>query len=169
MLQSLFLTVSHVERDGSKDYARRNLSFPNVNESRVFLRCASNHRIEVTPRFGMDHNDPRARKRLVLWPILIDKLNPISIVLLLNLLPRQFLFHDRSLTRLFGKRTHRLTTEESPLQIQLRKRVIAKHLGLSDVPSKHIDTGMARLLLNRSFGSPSNRRGGGKAGPKRVA
>ena len=35
-----------------------------------------------------------------------------------------------------------------PLQIQLRKRVIPKHLCLSDVPSKYIDTGMARLLLN---------------------
>ena len=35
-----------------------------------------------------------------------------------------------------------------PLQIQLRKRVVPKHLRLSDVPSKHIDTGMARLLLN---------------------
>ena len=56
-----------------------------------------------------------------------------------------------------------------PLQIQLRKRVVPKHLCLSDVASKHIDAGMARLLLNRPFGSPGNRRGGGKAGPKRVA
>ena len=35
-----------------------------------------------------------------------------------------------------------------PLQIQLRKGVIPKHLRLSDVPSKYIDTRMARLLLN---------------------
>src|SRR5512135_3470890 len=55
-----------------------------------------------------------------------------------------------------------------PLQIQLRKRVIPKHLCLSDVSSKYADTGMARLLLDRPFGSPSNRRGGGKAGPERV-
>jgi hypothetical protein len=56
-----------------------------------------------------------------------------------------------------------------PLQIQLRKRVIPKHRRLSDVPPKHIDAGMARLLLDRPLGSPSNRRGGGKARPKRVA
>ena len=54
-------------------------------------------------------------------------------------------------------------------RVRYRKGVIPKHLCLSDAPSKHIYTGMARLLLDRPFGSPGNRRGGGKAGPKRVA
>ena len=76
------------------------MSFPNVNESRVLLRCASNHRIEVTPRFGMNHNDPKPRKGLVLRPIIIDKLNPLSVVLLLDLLPRPFRRFQRSQSRM---------------------------------------------------------------------
>ena len=65
---------------GAKDYARWNLSFPNVNESRDLLRCVSNYCIEVTPRLGMNHNDPRARKRLVLRPIVVDKLDPLLVM-----------------------------------------------------------------------------------------
>ena len=63
----------------TNDYARWNLSFPNVNESRDLLRCVSNYCIEVTPRLGMNHNDPRARKRLILRPIVVDKLDPLLV------------------------------------------------------------------------------------------
>ena len=67
---------------GTVDYARWNLSFPNVNvnESRDLLRCVSNYCIEVTPRLGMNHNDSKARKRLVLRPIVVDKLDPLLVM-----------------------------------------------------------------------------------------
>jgi len=130
-----------------KNYARRSLPFSDEDKSGISGWVFQNEHVKFPAALGVNAHNSVTRIRLRVRPVIIDELYPFLIVVFFNLFPRQFLFHCQSLTCLFGKWIHR-PTRGAPLQIKLRKRVVSKHLRLSDVPSKYVDTRMARLLLD---------------------